>query len=127
MKGRILIVDDDLEIIKVLKKRLEANQYEVISAVNGEEALLKTKNEKPDLVITDLMLPVISGYEVCCRLKHDPEVSHIPILVLTGRIKSTDQKLAQQCGVNGYIPKPFCSDMLLAEVHRLLCYPTAHL
>lgn len=118
--GRILIVDDEPDVVDLVKNRLEANKYSVITANDGEEALHKVKTEKPDLVVLDVSMPVINGYEVCARLKNESDTSHIPVLMLTARIKYTDKKIADQCGADGYIPKPYSSDMLLQEINKHL-------
>ncbi len=67
-----------------------------------------------------IMMPVINGYEVCARLKHDKELCHIPIVMLTTKIKYTDKKVAEQCGADAYIPKPYSSEMLMDEISKFL-------
>tara|TARA_B100000745_G_scaffold23971_1_gene15926 strand:- start:322 stop:684 length:363 start_codon:yes stop_codon:yes gene_type:complete len=117
---KILLVDDEPDVIDVIKNRLEQNEFEVIIANDGEEALHKLKSDKPDLVVLDVSMPVISGYEVCARIKHNRDYSHIPVLMLTARIKYTDRKVAQKCGADSYIPKPYSSELLIDEVNKFL-------
>jgi two-component system, OmpR family, alkaline phosphatase synthesis response regulator PhoP len=120
MKIKILLVDDEPDIVKVVKHKLEANQYEVVTAESGEKAILKARAEKPNLIILDVMLPAVSGYEICSVLKHDPELRGIPVLILTARIKPADQKIAELCGANAFLPKPYCSELLLDKIDRCL-------
>ncbi len=120
MKGRILLVDDELDVLELVKNRLEANDYQVSTANDGEEALHKAKVEKPDLIVLDVMMPVINGYEVCARLKQDKELCQIPVLILTAKIKYADKRIAETCGADGYIPKPYSSEILLDEINKFL-------
>jgi len=104
---KILIVDDEVDIVEALKSYLEDQNYRVITAFDGKEALEKARNEKPDLIILDIMLPKINGYEVCQLLKFDRKYKHIPIVMLTARIREEDKGLGFQVGADAYITKPF--------------------
>ena len=119
-KKKLLVVDDEKEFADLLKKRLEINGYEVVTAHDGQEGLEKVKAEKPDLIILDLMLPKIDGYKVCGLLKRDNRFRHIPIILFTARAQEADIKLGQEVGAEAYLTKPYVSETLLAEIRRLL-------
>lgn len=119
-KKRILIVDDEEDILKVLKFRLEANNYEVLSASDGQEGLTKARTEKPDLMILDLMLPKLDGYKVCRMLKFDETYKTIPIIMFTARAQKEDEGLGKEMGADAYITKPFEPEVLLEKIRELL-------
>lgn len=119
-KKRILIVDDEEDILKVLRFRLEANNYEVLSASDGQEGLNKARSEKPDLIILDLMLPKLDGYKVCRMLKFDESYKAIPIIMFTARAQKSDEELGMEMGADAYIPKPFEPAILLGKMKELL-------
>lgn len=119
-KKKILIVDDEKDLVKILIFRLEANNYEVISAYDGLEGLEKAKKEKPDLIILDLMLSKMDGYKVCGLLKADTRYNKIPIIVFTARAQEEDMKLGEEVGADAYITKPFKSQALLDKIKELL-------
>jgi DNA-binding response OmpR family regulator len=119
-KGRILLVDDEPNIVKMMGKRLESEGYEVHVAVDGQEGLAKAHALQPDLVILDLMLPKLDGYEVCRLLKFDQKYQHIPILVFTARTQQQDEQLGRECGADAYLRKFFDTRELSATVERLL-------
>ncbi|MCX5693454.1 MAG: response regulator [Candidatus Omnitrophica bacterium] len=119
-KKRILIVDDEEDILNLLKFRLEANSYEVLIASDGQEGLNKARNEKPDLVILDLMLPKIDGYKVCRMLKFDESYKNIPIIIFTAKDQKKDEGLGKEMGADAYVTKPFEPEMLLEKIRVLL-------
>ncbi len=119
-RKRILIVDDEPHIIKVLTVRLEKAGYEVIAAIDGQETLNKVRKEMPDLVILDLMLPGIDGYKVCRLLKFDERYKHIPIIVLTARVEEEDRKRSMEVGADEYITKPIKPDEFLDTIKKHL-------
>jgi len=119
-KKRILIVDDEEDILKVLRFRLEANNYEVLSASDGQEGLNKARSEKPDLIILDLMLPKLDGYKVCRMLKFDESYKAIPIIIFTARAQKSDEELGMEMGADAYIAKPFEPAILLGKMKELL-------
>lgn len=120
MAKRILVVDDEPDLVEMIKMRLEASGYEVIPAYDGKEALDKAKKEKPDLIILDLMLPKIDGYKVCRMLKFDEKYKKIPIIMFTARAQEQDIKLGKDVGGDAYITKPFEPQGLLAKIKELL-------
>jgi len=106
----------------MMKFRLEANNFDFISAGDGEEGLKKAYEEKPDLILLDLIMPKIDGYEVCRRLKQSPE-KNIPIIILTASTASIGQELMKKClncGADDYLIKPFESADLVAKIKALL-------
>jgi len=119
-KKRILLVEDDPYVVKALKIRLEAGDFEVIVAIDGKEGLEKARNEKPDLIILDVMLPEMSGFDVCRKLKIEKQYKDIPIIMLTAKFQPSDVKFGTEMGADAYITKPFDSHVLLAKIEELL-------
>ena len=127
-QDRILVIDDDPDIQKSVKSVLESKSYEVISALDGDEGLRKVVEEKPDLIILDVIMPVKHGFEVCRELKTDPKYhffSHIPVLMLT--VYPDDREklhLSMREGMmmeaEDYIQKPFDPQELLSRIEDLL-------
>ncbi|MFA6349447.1 MAG: response regulator [Candidatus Omnitrophota bacterium] len=119
-KKRILLVDDEAELVELVKMRLEANGYDILTAYDGKEALDVAKKEMPDLIILDLMLPQIDGYKVCRMLKFDEKYKKIPIIIFTARALDTDKKVGMEVGADDYIVKPFEPELLLMKIKDLL-------
>ncbi len=117
---KILLVDDEPSIVKMVGKRLEIEGYQVVVAMDGEEALAKVETEMPNLIILDFMLPKMNGYEVCSTLKKNPKFQLIPILLFTAKAMESGDKLEAACGANGYVRKPFQSAELLEAIRNLL-------
>ena len=117
---RILIVDDEPLIVKMLSKYLEAEGFRVSNAVNGYEGLTMARAELPDLVILDLVLPRLNGYEVCTMLKHDTRYQQIPIVMLTAKTQDKDEQLGRACGAEAYLRKPIRAQDLLVQIRALL-------
>jgi two-component system alkaline phosphatase synthesis response regulator PhoP len=119
-KGRILVVDDERLIVAMIKDLLEINQYEVLTALDGEEGLNRARSAQPDLIILDIMLPKLDGLKVCRLLKFDLKYRHIPILMLSARAGEADREVSLQSGANAYMVKPFSPKSLLANISELL-------
>jgi CheY-like chemotaxis protein len=119
-KKRILVVEDQASIINMLRMRLEANNYEVITARDGQEGLEKARKENPNLMILDIMLPKMNGYKVCQLLKADPKHRAIPIIISSGRTPQEIRKVGQEVGADAYVSKPFEAGMLLSKIKELL-------
>ncbi len=119
-KKKILIVEDQSVISNMLKMRLEANHYEVITAGDGEEGLEKARKENPHLILLDIMLPKMNGYKVCQLLKSDPRYRSIPILISSGRTPQEIQKLGKEVGADAFVSKPFDAEILLSKIKELL-------
>lgn len=120
MGKKILIVDDEQELVKAVIIRLEAAGYLTITASDGQEGLSKAQKEKPDLIILDLMLPKMDGYKVCGLLKADSRYNKIPIIMLTARAQELDKIMGKDVGADFYITKPFEHKILLAKIEELL-------
>ena len=119
-RQRILIVDDEPSIVKMVGKRLEVEGFDVLIAMDGQEGLAKAQAESPDLIILDLMLPKLNGYEICTMLKQDTRYQKIPILLLTAKAQSKDEQLGMECGANAYMRKPFQAKELIEKIRLLL-------
>lgn len=118
--ARILIADDEEDILKVLDKRLKSAGYEVIKAQNGREAVECAFKEKPDLIITDVSMPLMDGFQVTRTLRSRLETATIPIMMLTARKDKDSELTGLDAGADDYISKPFDSDKLIARVKMLL-------
>jgi DNA-binding response OmpR family regulator len=119
-KGRILVVDDEIYIVHILDFSLGMEGYEVITALDGEQALEKLKTEKPDLIVLDIMMPKLDGYEVCKSIKSSPDTRHIPVILLSAKGRNVDQKLGFDVGADDYITKPFSPRKLVERINQLL-------
>ncbi|NLY50368.1 MAG: response regulator transcription factor [Firmicutes bacterium] len=117
MGEKILVVDDEESILELLRYNLEKEGYSVLSVQDGAEAIEMAKREKPDLVLLDLMLPVVDGLEVCRRLRQS---SNVPILMLTAKREETDRIVGLELGADDYLTKPFGIRELLARVRAIL-------
>ncbi len=120
MTKKILIIEDEQPIINLLKIRLEASNYEIIFATDGQKGLNMAREEAPDLIILDIMLPSLNGYQILRMLKFDGRYKEIPIIVLTAKGVEEDKKLGQALGADAYIPKPFEPETLLEKIKELL-------
>jgi len=125
-KNKILIVDDALDTVELLRKRFQAEGYETAEAYNGEEGLRKVPEFNPDLIVLDIMMPKIDGYEVCQRLKADEKTRYIPILMLTAKGELEDKIKGLDIGADDYLSKPFDYKELSARVRSLLTVKAAH-
>jgi two-component system alkaline phosphatase synthesis response regulator PhoP len=119
-KAKVLVVDDEEDIIEVISYNLEKEGYQVLRALSGEEAIEKVLSSKPDLVILDLMLPGIDGLDVCRELKQKPELSLIPIIMLSARGDEADIVSGLELGASDYITKPFSQRILSARIKSVL-------
>jgi len=117
MTDRILIIDDDLTLIDLLSQALEKAEYKVLSATNGIDGLQMLYKNKVDLVILDVMMPRMDGWETCARIR---EISDVPIIMLTAKDKEEDTLKGFQCGVDDYVTKPFSFAELTARVKAVL-------
>jgi DNA-binding response OmpR family regulator len=114
---QILIVDDDPAIRKFVRANLEARGYQVMLAVDGEEALTLMESELPDLILLDIMMPRVDGFDVCKRIR---EWSNIPIIMLSAREGETDKVRCLDCGADDYLTKPFSLRELLSRIQAVL-------
>ena len=117
---KILIVDDEKHLVSLVSLHMRMSGYEVLVASDGEKALTIAKEEKPDLIILDLMLPKMDGWEVCKRLRKESRIGDIPVIMLTARSEIGDKLKGFECGADDYITKPFSPRELVARVKRVL-------
>jgi len=124
-KAKILIVDDDQDFVEATKLVLESKPYEVVTASNGSEGLAKANQEKPDLIILDIIMPVKDGFSTAEEFNKDPELEKIPIIMLTSfaeKVGETNLSLSQGLTLDAedYVNKPVSPEELLSRVERLL-------
>ena len=118
-RKKILIVDDEPAILIVSRRRLEANGYEVVTAASGKEGIEKAETCEPDLILLDIIMPGLDGYEVCRRLKSSEKTRKIPVIIFTASSPQDDSgEKAIEFGAVGYLTKPFESDDLLSIIER---------
>ena len=116
----VLVADDDPVILRLIQVNLELEGYDVFLAQNGEEAVELARAEKPDLVILDIMMPRLDGYQACERLKADDETRDIPVVFLSAKAQQSDIEKGKAFGVEEYLTKPFDPNDLVETVDRLL-------
>ena len=116
---KILIVEDENDILQLVKMYLEKDGFRTVSATTGTEGLRQVKQEKPDLVVLDLMLPEIDGLEVCKRLRSAPETAMLPIIMLTAKAEESDTIIGLELGADDYVTKPFSPKALVARIKAL--------
>ena len=117
--GRILVVDDDDVIRQLITVNLELEGFEVIPAVDGQDALDKVKDARPHVVTLDVMMPRVDGWEAAARLRQDPETAHVKVVLLSARAQEADIQRGEKIGVDAYLTKPFDPDDLIDTVRRL--------
>lgn len=126
-KHLILVVDDEPAILRLVRAKLQADGFAVVTATRGEEALRLLDDERPDLIVLDIMMARMNGYQVCSLIKRRHGYQHIPILLLTGKTSLDDKVNGWVAGCAGYITKPFEPQRLLEAVQRHLLVPDAML
>ncbi len=119
-KKRLLIVDDEKDFVDTLAERLEAKGYGIAKAYNGKEGLEKAHEYRPDLIILDIAMPEMNGYDVCRKLKIDDKFRAIPIIILSAKFEPNDIEFGEEMGADAYLTKPLELDMLLEKVRGLL-------
>jgi DNA-binding response OmpR family regulator len=119
-RKKIIIIEDDRDIVKLVKYNLEKLGMEVFEAYNGQEGLDLARGKSADLIILDLMLPQIDGYEVLKNLKEDKNITDIPVIILSAKVSAGAVIKGFQMGASDYIPKPFSIDELASKVKGLL-------
>ncbi|SKA83539.1 two-component system, OmpR family, alkaline phosphatase synthesis response regulator PhoP [Caloramator quimbayensis] len=117
---KVLIIDDESNIVELIKYNLEMNCYKVLYAYDGNEGLNIAREEKPDLILLDIMLPKMDGFDVCKEIKKDKDIEHIPIIMLTAKGEEFDKILGLELGADDYITKPFSIRELLARIKAVM-------
>lgn len=119
-KKHVLIVEDEESLLKLETILLTVKGYEVTGASNGNDALAKLSSTSFDLVLLDIMLPDVDGFEICQRIRSNPATSSIPVVMLTAKKSEADQERGIACGANAYLTKPFKSAMIIDVIEDLL-------
>jgi len=117
---RILAVDDEPHILKLVSFALSSRGFEVLEATDGLSAIEIAQAEQPDLILLDVMMPALDGFEACRRLKANPATSHIPIVMLSAKSQAAEQSNGIDCGATDYICKPFTPKDLVTQVRQVL-------
>ena len=120
MSKRILVVEDQEDNRRILRDLLTRSGFAITEAENGEEALAAIEMERPDLILMDIQLPVLDGHEATRRIKADPQLRTIPIIVITSYALSGDEAKAREAGCDAYVAKPFSPRQLLAKIKECL-------
>jgi len=120
MSKRILVVEDTEDNRRIVRDLMTAFDYELIEAKDGAEGVLMAQSHRPDLILMDIQLPVMDGYEATRRIKAQPDLQHIPVIAVTSYALSGDETKAREAGCNAYIAKPFSPRQLLAKVREFL-------
>ncbi|MFQ5917680.1 MAG: PleD family two-component system response regulator [Candidatus Binatia bacterium] len=119
-KKTIMVVDDNPDIVAIIKTILEVKGYALQFAYSGQEAFNLLGEQKPDLIILDILMPKIDGLEVLTRLKGDPDTASIPVILLTSKVEYKDVLIGYKMGANYYITKPFTKGQLLEGINLIL-------
>ncbi|MBI2608079.1 MAG: response regulator [Deltaproteobacteria bacterium] len=119
-KIKVLLVDDEKDFREIMRPVLEVEGWEVIEASCGKEALEKVKQERPNIIILDVMMPTLDGFTICKELKTDEKYKNIPIILLTVKFGKADHERGIEVGADAYITKPFETDELIKQIKSLL-------
>jgi len=125
MNKKILVVEDDPSALRLIQYTLQYEGYEVLTATNGLAGLKKAQNEEPDLVILDVMLPGMDGFEICHRLRGEPQTADLPILMLSAKAQEADKITGLKVGADDYVTKPADTAEIIRRVERLLAQKAA--
>jgi len=118
--GKVLVVEDEADVAEMIRYNLGREGYEVRLAATGTDALRQVKEVRPDLILLDIMVPHLNGWEICRRLRQDRETQAIPVIMVTGRVEEGDKVLGFEMGADDYVTKPFSPRELLARVRAVL-------
>jgi two-component system phosphate regulon response regulator PhoB len=119
-KGKILIIEDDKDIVEMLKYNLMEEGYDIFTSLNGEDGIALARKERPNIIILDIMLPIIDGFEVCRMIKNDDITAGIPIIILSAKSQETDKIVGLELGADDYVTKPFSPRELIARIRAIL-------
>src|SRR5437667_3912115 len=118
-QGRVLVVEDERDVADLIRYNLTKEGYDVVVAPTGSDALKQAREVHPDLVLLDIMVPQLNGWEVCRRLKQDADTKNIPVIMVTGRVEEGDKVLGFEMGADDYVTKPFSPRALLARLRAV--------
>lgn len=119
-RKKVLLVEDEKDMAYAIKMKLEQNQFQVLTAEDGQAALDTARREKPDLILLEVIIPKMHGLKVCRLLKFDDKYKHIPIIIMTVKKQSFDEKLGYEAGADLFLTKPVDPGVLLKEISELL-------
>ncbi len=119
-KGRILLVEDEIYILHILDFSFEMEGYEVMKALNGEDALSQVKKSRPDLIVMEAIMPLMGGLDACRALKASDETKDIPIVILSPRARDVDRQMAFEAGAEDFVTRPFSPRKLIDRVNAIL-------
>ena len=117
---RVLVVEDEQDVAELIRYNLAKEGYDVTLVGNGADALKRARENKPDVILLDIMVPQLNGWEVCRRLKQDPETRGIPVIMVTGRVEEGDKVLGFEMGADDYVTKPFSPRELVARIRAVV-------
>ena len=120
MNNKILVIEDDPIALRLVQYTLDHEGYQVLTAPNGLEGLKKAREEEPALVVLDVMLPGIDGFEICHRLRADPQTAHLPVLMLSAKAQEIDRAMGLKVGANDYLSKPASPSEIVRKIKSLL-------
>jgi len=120
MANKILIVEDDLPTVELLKFTLQSEGFDVVVVYDGISALRTVEKENPDLILLDVMIPGVDGFEVCQLIKHNIKLMHIPIIMVTAKVRKEDRQMGFERGADDYISKPFDPIELATRVKKFI-------
>jgi two-component system, cell cycle response regulator DivK len=120
MNKTILVVEDQEDNRQILRDLLGSAGFRMIEAHDGEQALIVARSERPNLILMDIQLPVLDGYEATRSIKRDPELKHIPVIAVTSYALSGDEQRAREAGCDGYVAKPYSTRHLLTKIGQFL-------
>jgi phosphate regulon transcriptional regulator PhoB len=116
----VLLVEDEQDVAELIRYNLTKEGYDVVLTTNGNEVLRLTREHRPDVLLLDIMIPQLNGWEVCRRLKKDPELTQIPVIMISGRVDEGDKILGFEVGADDYVTKPFSPRELIARIRAVL-------
>ena len=116
---RVVVVEDEQDVAELIRYNLAKEGYDVVLVANGAEALRRAREIKPEVILLDIMVPQLNGWEVCRRLKQDPETRAIPVIMVTGRVEEGDKVLGFEMGADDYVTKPFSPRELVARIRAV--------
>ena len=119
-RPKILFVDDEADLVSTVECRLKWSDFDVVTASNGKEGLDKAASEKPNLILLDTAMPVMNGYEMLERLRKNPQLKDIPVIMLTAMCEAQDIAKASSCGIADYVTKPFDFTELMEKITNIL-------
>ena len=120
MTRTILVVEDQEDNRQILRDLLGSAGFQMVEAHDGEQALLVARSQRPDLILMDIQLPILDGYEATRAIKRDPELKHIPVIAVTSYALSGDEARAREAGCDAYVAKPYSTRHLLAKIGQFL-------